>query len=265
MPNAFTVSCGQCGKQHELSLEYVAENGGMKPACSGCGGEMTIPALPPPGATSGPGAPPPRVTSRAFNEQYRAPTPTAPVETPSASIWRDGPYVVAYRNSELPGQCPRCGRAGEIEPFDLRLKWTPGIYTGIRELSMIVNAVMAKEIYLKVHFCRKHQLRYTRGRRAMVLLPVIGVLLFVVMIFLVLYMPTARGFLEAFIASLSIFGFAGIVAGLLCGYFTGRKPRAVHIDEQFVWIGGCSRAFMESFPDISENASIGTDKSKHRG
>ena len=192
----------------------------------------------PPSFQPGPGTPvvPPRVLA------YAVPTAleTVPGAVPDDGAWRDGNTLVVRKMVVLPDRCAKCNSPGDSDILKQTLYWHhPALFLLLVPaflIYLIAAAAAQQSGVVGYRLCARH-----RQRR-------------------ITWIATAWGLglggitLIGITAALELKWLALVGVGMVvCSPVVGlaaRTFRATRINAHFIWLRGCARAYLETFPPL---------------
>ena len=170
-----------------------------------------------------------------------------PVDEFTEGVWRRGKTLIVSRLAELPDRCVTCNGPAE-RWIESKLWWHRGWVYVFLLVNILVYALVAmavrKTAVLRVPQCAQHaKLRRwgVLGAWGIFGLGCLGTYASAHM--------SDDGPISA--APLVIF-FASVLVALVGGTIISRPVVARRIDDEFVWIGKCSKGFLSSLPEAPE-------------
>lgn len=164
----------------------------------------------------------------------------------TAGVWQRGKTLILRRLATLPDRCVSCNEPAETR-LTRKLYWHKSwIYVFVL-VNLLVYAVVAmaarKTAAVEIPQCAHHAKLRRYGILGGWALMVFGCL---AAWGSAAISVDAEGIMEAL--PLFIF-FGSIVAALAVGLTFSRPVVAQHIDDEFVWLGKCSKGFLSSLPE----------------
>jgi hypothetical protein len=155
-------------------------------------------------------------------------------------VWRDGrQFVLAVEGTELPDRCVKCNVPVNGSRLKRRLMWHhPAVYLLIF-LNLLIYAIVAlcirKRATIQIGVCPRHRSERVWTIAGSWAAALLGIVLF--------------GFGVNSSEALCWLGGLLFVGGAIYGFLRGPMVAAGRIGEDFVWVRGGGRAFLESLPD----------------
>ena len=172
-----------------------------------------------------------------LEDGYVLPAPPA-INDPSAGVWRDNSTLVMSREAVLPMRCVKCN-AYTHGRLTRKLSWHhPAIFILLLVawlIYLIVAMVVRKRATVELGLCEEHQAR----RRTFIWITAIIVVLGLLGIFLGLSGNDGTP---------ALIGLMLLLVGLIFGIFAARVTYPSKIDDQFVWLKGVNKDYLDQLP-----------------
>jgi hypothetical protein len=229
MSQTYKTTCPKCAAVYDLPADYVSNYGGQSTQCRTCGGPITIPTA----------APPPLPPGGVAVLPYSGPA----VHGEGIGVWRDGKTLVTITRAVLPARCVKCNEAVAEPQINRKLRWhNPALALLIfLPLGILIYVVVAicvrKSGYIQLSLCPIHR----RRRRNNIIIGWLAAASGVGLIALAIGQQTG---IPAIAGSILLVA-AAVWAILACGILSPKR-----IDNQFMWLRGAGKPFLETLPDI---------------
>jgi len=158
---------------------------------------------------------------------------------PSAGVWRSNKDIIAAKGASFPNRCVKCN--APVEGFRLKrnLYWYPPWVILLILLSLLIGAIVAmlvrKNAKIEIGLCEAHRSKRVRNMILGTILTVLGISLIIVAV------AFEKG------GPLVLFSIIALIAGIV--FCVQATPiTAKKIDDNYVWIKGAGRPFLDSLP-----------------
>jgi len=174
-----------------------------------------------------------------LEDGYVLPAPPA-INDPNAGVWRDNSKLVMSRDAVLPMRCVKCNAAtsGRLKR---NLSWHhPALFILLLVawlIYLIVAMIIRKRATVEVGICDEHRAR----RRSFIWITCIAIGLGFAGVFLGLMANEG---------SPALVGVLVLLAGIIFGVIAVRVTAPSKIDDQFVWLTGVHKDYLNQLPQL---------------
>ena len=172
-----------------------------------------------------------------LEDGYVLPAPPS-IADPNAGVWRDKSTLVMSRDAVLPMRCVKCNVAtsGRLKR---KMSWHhPALFILLLVawlIYLIVAMIVRKSATVELGICDLHRAR----RRSFILITWLAVVLGFAGIFLGLMANEGTP---------ALFGVFLLLAGIIFGLIAVRVTAPSRIDDQFVWLTGVNKDYLNQLP-----------------
>jgi hypothetical protein len=175
-----------------------------------------------------------------------------PVENPNdGAAFRDGTLLIALNGTTLPQRCVLCGGISHSAPVRLAFTWDSSF-----RVSSTSTLELRKTAFMFAYLCQQHRAVWSRARRYGGIGAIFGLVVMCAgMTLSVLSESSVVPSYTAIGISLTIAGFAVVIASLFFLSLRSRTLTCQRIQEGYLYLDGAGEEFIKSLPPLPGKSS----------
>jgi hypothetical protein len=178
-----------------------------------------------------------------LEDGYVMPPPPGPPPMMTGGIWREGSTLVMSKDASLPDHCVKCDAPANGFRLTRRLSWHHPALFLLLLLAWIVYLILAlvlrKQATVLVGLCQEHFRRRKKLLAAGWIMFAIGLITPVV------------GFSTDY-PGMGLLGILLLLVSIVWLSIVTRVVTVKKIDDQFVWLNGINKNYLERFPPLPQ-------------